>query len=83
MQPAKGPRWINFLAFYLVPNGPGRSTVFFQGFLSERGRKMFPLRVRLARLLRPLWCALSLWGRPRMLGACWALQLVELRPPAL
>lgn len=53
--PEKG--YVNLTAFHVVPNGPQRSSVFFNGFFSEEGYKTLPLPGRLVFQLRPKWAA--------------------------
>jgi hypothetical protein len=54
-EPEKG--FINLTAFYVVPNGPQRSSVFFNGYISESGLKSMPLAFKLMAQLRPRWAA--------------------------
>jgi hypothetical protein len=53
MEPEKG--FINMTAFYVVPNGPQRSSVLFNGYFTEAGLKSMPLAFKLASQMRPQW----------------------------
>ena len=57
MQPEPEKGFINLTAFYVVPNGPQRSSVFFNGYLAESGLKNMPLAFKLVSQLRPKWAA--------------------------
>ena len=57
MQPEPEKGFINLTAFYVVPNGPQRSSVFFNGYFTESGLKNMPLAFKLVSQLRPKWAA--------------------------
>ena len=57
MQPEPEKGFINVTAFYVVPNGPQRSSVFFNGYVSEAGLKIMPLAFKLSSQLQPKWAA--------------------------
>ena len=44
-------------AFYVVPNGPQRSSVFFNGFFSDDGLKSLPPIAALVFKIRPKWAS--------------------------
>ena len=44
-------------AFYVVPNGSQKSSVFFNGYFSEKGFKTLPLPGRLIFTFRPKWAS--------------------------
>ena len=44
-------------AFYVVPNGPQRSSVFFNGFFSDDGLKSLPPIAALVFKFRPKWAS--------------------------
>ena len=57
VQTASTGAWINMLTFYVIPNGPQRSSVLFQGFFSEAAIAQIPLPVRIMQQWQPKWCA--------------------------
>ncbi len=59
-QPDGVSGWDFLLAFFVVPNGPQRSSVFLRGVLCERLFRRLPLPLRIVTALRPVWWALSL-----------------------
>ena len=57
LQPMPEKGFVNLTSFYVVPNGPQRSSVFFNGFFSEEGYKTLPLPGKLVFQLRPKWAS--------------------------
>ena len=57
VQPMPEKGYVNLTAFHVVPNGPQRSSVFFNGFFSEEGYKTLPLPGRLVFNFRPKWAS--------------------------
>lgn len=57
MQPEPEDGFINLTAFYVVPNGSQKSSVFFNGYFSEAGFKTLPPPARRVFQLRPKWAS--------------------------
>ena len=57
VQPMPEKGYINLTSFYVVPNGPQRSSVLFNGFFSEDGLKTLPPIAKLVFRFRPKWAS--------------------------
>ena len=55
LQAASGDAWMNMRTFYVIPNGPQRSSVLAQGLFSEAFLAQVPLGVRIIERLEPTW----------------------------